>query len=309
VTMWYVTNPSAYGTLYARVSATGTTNWYLTDMLGSVRQIVDTSGNSLDSIVYDTWGNIVSESNAANGDRFKYDSGVYDAIQQTYLFNARWLNPQSGRWESQDPTGLGPDSNAYRYVTNSPNAVSDPTGLAAQALDDFIKEQDRAGWTLDGTKPRTDRNVDNVEFLWNRDLLGTHVKPVNPEGKDEFAWTHEKGLVKYTWVVPSGFTKPIAQPGMNDKGEWYFSTEKKSEVKFKITVKAAGVTFEGFKDSLEASMTGGHTDWNFTAPRDTAKMGVLLEQKGELISGGKIYATWYTKKLTKIFFLQKKDDC
>ncbi len=130
VTMWYVTNPSAYGTLYARVSATGTTNWYLTDMLGSVRQIVDTSGNSLDSIVYDPWGNIVSESNAANGDRFKYDGGVYDAIQQTYLFNARWLNPQSGRWESVDPTGLGPDSNQYRYVSNGPTMLADLSGLA-----------------------------------------------------------------------------------------------------------------------------------------------------------------------------------
>ena len=74
--MWYVTDPSAYGTFYARVSASDSTNWYVTDMLGSGRQIVDTSGNTLDAIVYDPWGNIVSESNAANGDRFKFDGGV-----------------------------------------------------------------------------------------------------------------------------------------------------------------------------------------------------------------------------------------
>ena len=100
----------------------------MTDMLGSVLRIVDTSGNTVDAVVYDPWGNIVSESNAANGDRFKYDGGMYDSIQQTYLFNARWLNPQSGRWESEDPTGLGPDSNPYRYVYNNPLGTTDPSG-------------------------------------------------------------------------------------------------------------------------------------------------------------------------------------
>jgi RHS repeat-associated protein len=129
VTMRYVTNPDAYGTLYARVSANGTTNWYLTDMLGSIRQIVDTNGSSLDAIVYDPWGNIVSESNVANGDRFKFDGGVYDAIQQTYLFNVRWLNSQDGRWESRDPLALEPDSNPYRYVVNSPLYATDPSGM------------------------------------------------------------------------------------------------------------------------------------------------------------------------------------
>jgi RHS repeat-associated protein len=141
VTMWYVTNPSAYGTFYARVSASGSTNWYVTDMLGSVRQIVDTGGNTLDAIVYDPWGNIVNESNAANGDRFKFDGGEYDAIQQTYLFNARWLNPQDGRWVSPDPLGFGAeDSNLYRYVFNNPADHRDPTGLSSALIpfSDFI---------------------------------------------------------------------------------------------------------------------------------------------------------------------------
>ena len=126
----YLTSPGAYGTLYARVSADGTVSWYITDLLGSVRQIVDTSGNVLDAIVYDPWGNIVSESNPANGDRFKYAGGQYDAIQGMYLFGARWENPQDGRWESPDPLGLLPDSNPYRYVKNQPTGLKDRTGEA-----------------------------------------------------------------------------------------------------------------------------------------------------------------------------------
>jgi RHS repeat-associated protein len=125
----YLTSPGAYGTLYARVSADGTVSWYITDLLGSVRQIVDTSGNVLDAIVYDPWGNIVSESNPANGDRFKYAGGQYDALQQTYLFTARWENPQEGRWQSLDPIGfLAGDVNLYRYVFNSPATYNDPIG-------------------------------------------------------------------------------------------------------------------------------------------------------------------------------------
>ena len=48
------------------------------DKLGSMRDIVDTSGNELDHIVYDSFGNIVTETNAANGDRFKFAGMQFD---------------------------------------------------------------------------------------------------------------------------------------------------------------------------------------------------------------------------------------
>jgi len=64
--------------ILARTSAGGTTAWYLTDKLGSVRDIVDTSGNELDHIVYDSFGNIVTEANASDGDRFKFAGMEYD---------------------------------------------------------------------------------------------------------------------------------------------------------------------------------------------------------------------------------------
>jgi hypothetical protein len=44
-------------------------------------------------------------------------------------YNARWFDPGSGRFVSQDPLGLGPDSNPYRYVHNSPGNGTDPSGL------------------------------------------------------------------------------------------------------------------------------------------------------------------------------------
>jgi YD repeat-containing protein len=58
--------------LLARTSSGGTTAWYLPDKLGSVRDIVSAAGTELDHIVYDSFGNIVTETDTANGDRFKY---------------------------------------------------------------------------------------------------------------------------------------------------------------------------------------------------------------------------------------------
>jgi RHS repeat-associated protein len=43
--------------------------------------------------------------------------------------NARWYNPTSQRWLEADPSGLGPDSNSYRYCGNDPTNGTDPTGL------------------------------------------------------------------------------------------------------------------------------------------------------------------------------------
>jgi RHS repeat-associated protein len=83
----------------------------------------------LDRITYDPYGNIVNQTNSANAPRFRYTGGAYDAITGTYLDGAREDNPADGHWLSQDPLGLGPDSNPYRYVGNEPTNNIDPTGL------------------------------------------------------------------------------------------------------------------------------------------------------------------------------------
>jgi RHS repeat-associated protein len=43
---------------------------------------------------------------------------------------ARWYSPTDLRWLEEDPSGLAPDSNPYRYCANDPIDGTDPTGLA-----------------------------------------------------------------------------------------------------------------------------------------------------------------------------------
>ena len=97
-----VVNGAVTTGILARTSSGGTTAWYLTDKLGSVRDIVDTSGNELDHIVYDSFGNIVTETNASNGDRFKFAGMQYDATTGQYHDQARPYNPAMGRFFDPD---------------------------------------------------------------------------------------------------------------------------------------------------------------------------------------------------------------
>jgi RHS repeat-associated protein len=125
----YLADPNALAQYWARVGVTGQADWMVTDLLGSVRELVSASGSVEDQIAYDAYGNVVSETNAAAGGRIKYAGGQYDGGLGLTLFGARWYNSAAGRWLSQDPLGLGPDSNPYRYVDNGPTDGTDPSGL------------------------------------------------------------------------------------------------------------------------------------------------------------------------------------
>ena len=117
--------------LFARIGTGEDPQWYLVDRLGSVRQIVDASGAVLDEISYDSFGGILSESNPSQGDRFKFTGREYSPELGIYYYRARWYDPSSGRFISQDPIGFqAGDPNLYRYVGNAPGDGVDRLGLS-----------------------------------------------------------------------------------------------------------------------------------------------------------------------------------
>jgi RHS repeat-associated protein len=120
--------------LLARTDSGGTTAWYLTDKLGTVRDIANASGAVIDHLSYDSYGKVLSESAPASGDRFKFTGREYDAATGLYYYRARYYDPAAGRFISRDPKGFDAgDVNLYRYVGNGPANGSDPSGLDQQA--------------------------------------------------------------------------------------------------------------------------------------------------------------------------------
>jgi RHS repeat-associated protein len=84
----------------------------------------------LDTLTYDSYGQVLSESNSGNGDRFKYTAREWDSEIGQYNYRARSYSPIDGRFLNEDPRGfLAGDTDLYRYVADNPTTAIDPTGL------------------------------------------------------------------------------------------------------------------------------------------------------------------------------------
>src|SRR5262249_280120 len=120
--------------VFARITASGgAAAWYLPDRLGSIRDLTDATGAIQDHLNYDSFGNVLSESSPAFGDRYRFTGREFDSATGLQYNRARYYDPSIGRWTSQDPVGFdGNDVNLYRYVGNRPTTATDPTGHRLQ---------------------------------------------------------------------------------------------------------------------------------------------------------------------------------
>ena len=126
-------NGAVVDELLARASSGGTTAWYLTDKLDSVRDVVSAAGTLLDHIVYDSYGNILTQTNGSSGDRFAFAGMEYDSSTGQYYDRARSYDPRIGAFTILDPLGFAAKTaNLYRYVGNNATNWTDPTGLNAE---------------------------------------------------------------------------------------------------------------------------------------------------------------------------------
>jgi RHS repeat-associated protein len=115
--------------LYAKISSGGV-NWMLPDLVGSIRDITNSSGSLIDHRDWDPFGNLTYESNSSNGDRYGFTGREWSTELSLQYNRARWYDPATKRWMGQDPLGFGAgDSNLYRYVNNQPTIAGDPTGM------------------------------------------------------------------------------------------------------------------------------------------------------------------------------------
>ena len=163
----YLNGPTAAGVdaVMARETLGGTVAWYLPDRLGTIRDLIDNSGNVIDHIDYGVFGNVQGESSPSNRDGFKYAGMRYDSTIGLYFDQARWYDPTSGRFVSIDPVGFAAgDADLYRYVGNGPTIYFDPSGLSGvspeqckkwqeqlQKLQDLLKKE-QAKYDPDGDK-------------------------------------------------------------------------------------------------------------------------------------------------------------
>jgi len=110
------------------VSATdsgGNQNYYMHNGNGSVANIMDYAGNEKASYYYEAFGlPTFTFENTSN--YWRYTGEQRDSDSALYYLRARYYDPASGRFLSQDPI---PTGNLYAYVGNNPVNLADPYGL------------------------------------------------------------------------------------------------------------------------------------------------------------------------------------
>ena len=116
----------------------GSATYYLTyDQVGSLRVIADSSGNVVKSIDYDSFGNIIDDTNLTFEVPFGFAGGLSDRDIGLIRFGLRDYDPDLGRWTAKDPIGFaGGDVDLYGYVLSDPVEYIDPEGL--WRLPDFL---------------------------------------------------------------------------------------------------------------------------------------------------------------------------
>jgi RHS repeat-associated protein len=108
--------------------ATGTITYLVSDLLGSVRGTVNSSGSPTGIASYDAWGNPETAGGLTATTPFGYGGGYTDPSGLIYLVN-RYYQPSTGQFISVDPYVVE-TLEPYSYAAGDPVSQVDPTGLS-----------------------------------------------------------------------------------------------------------------------------------------------------------------------------------
>jgi len=106
----------------------GQTYYLITDQVGSVRAVCDTSGNK--EITYDSFGNILDDTAPTFTIPLGFAGGLHDGDTGLVRFGFRDYDPDSGRWTAKDPVQFASaEVELYSYCGNYPIGHRDRLGL------------------------------------------------------------------------------------------------------------------------------------------------------------------------------------
>jgi RHS repeat-associated protein len=120
----------ADGRMPVAMTKGGSTYCLTYDLVGSLRVVADSSGNVVKRIDYDSFGNIISDTDPSFEVPFGFAGGLHDQDTGLVRFGYRDYDPGTGRWTAKDPIFFASgDIDLYGYCLNNPINLIDPWGL------------------------------------------------------------------------------------------------------------------------------------------------------------------------------------
>lgn len=207
--------------VFAQESASGETLWHLSDHLGTVRDLVDSTGAVVNHFAYDSYGNVVAESNPAESTRYRFTGRELDLETGLHYYRSRFYDSLIGKFLSEDPIGFwGGQTDLYQYVGNRPVGMIDPTGTTNLVAYSAIMPIGPGG-------------AHESIILTNTDTGEMYMFAAAPSNGENGTWNEARSGEPITGVFSGDIRSIFVEPGLT------FEQAKKRLEKFKEQVNCA----------------------------------------------------------------------
>ncbi|GAB4351248.1 MAG: hypothetical protein Kow0099_35260 [Candidatus Abyssubacteria bacterium] len=154
--------------------------------------MTDMNGQTAKSYEYDAYGNILQETGPSLTGGFTYTARELHTRSGLYYYRARFYDPRTGRFLTQDPIGHLGGVNLYAYVGNDGVNFIDPLGLIELIL-------------VGGNKANPPFFT-NIASDWAGDRYPEDVKIIQVRNFQDVqnALTSNKDITKLTYIGHAG---------------------------------------------------------------------------------------------------------
>jgi RHS repeat-associated protein len=190
-----------------------------TDANFNITALVNTAGTVVERFVYDPYGKVSIRNNDATWTQKTNNASGYDWVvlytghkldveTGNYYGNARYYNPELGRWLSRDPLGYIDGENLYEYCGSF-----------------VLNYLDILGATRFQTAKTTDRKVGNIRKMTGLKEEGYYDKDVA-----DAVQVYQKKLIQGDYLKKEFYSKKHKKSVSSADGKWGDDTELAHEM-------------------------------------------------------------------------------